>query len=146
MKVIEEKIYTTKKTYQAEDGKIFDSMEECVKYESTAKHAIAQGFNKTFGVPSFEDMANCNIIPMWGLTPDFDGIFAIKINNAEELAVANGFMKSEGINDMLGAEDIGKVHVFDYYDETDYYYYGTVDRLRGEFEELLNRFEKMAER
>ena len=102
-----------KKIYVAKDGTEFDTAEECKKYEETAKCAINGMFNKlkvqyTYGVGEYEPFHTfyCE-----------DELYAVKIENADQLEITNKWIKSiDPSNEAIGADAIGTIQLINTYD------------------------------
>ena len=138
MKKVQKEVthYITK--YQANDGTIFNSEEECKNYEQTAEFAINQAYNKTFNVLNNKyEMVypdRCEFACMCVESK----LYAIKINSAEELKILN-MMLDLNHADAVGAEYIGKEIVIDQADWAgEVYVYGTREDMISSFTHFVD--------
>lgn len=134
-------IYVTR--YEAADGTVFDSKEECEKYERTADAAIRGAFRQTFGIDN-------KISPEGFMSATFyggDQLFGVIIENEDELAVFNRFLKQIGSSKALGVNDMYKTQVVIYSEDGEYWYTGaTIEELRENYDKFLTAIEQTAMR
>ena len=79
--------------YEAVDGKIFTSKEECSKYEQTAKAVCSKAFKELF---VGEEFSECYIWEKFGDGNDEYMMAIVDIKNAEDLEIANRFYEING--------------------------------------------------
>lgn len=119
--------------YEANDGTIFCSKEECEKYEQTSDCVIKAAFEKLVIAENNE----FSLFDGYGCGSDEWRIVLIHINNAEELKTANMYSQITVRHDNRFDENsIGKeliVGVGDGYGGLDCWVYGTVDELTEKF-------------
>lgn len=136
-------IYVTR--YEATDGTVFDSKEECEKYEKTAEAVIKGAFNKTFKMTSDNYVSSEGFIS--ATFYECDRIFAIIIENEDELAVCNRWLKQIGSSHVFGVSDLYKSHVFIRSEDGDYWYTGkTIEGLNDDYGAFLKAIERTAMR
>ena len=84
--------------YEAGDGTLFDSKEECKKYEESAVYAIKKQFYDMAGDVRCVDTYLCGD----------DCIYLVDLSSPERLTLANMWMKTQGSNDRFTDDMIGK--------------------------------------
>lgn len=132
MKKIEKEITRIERIteYEATDGTVFKNEEECKKYEASAKCAIESAYKKTF--KTFDGIGISTESCRFATFGCDSKLYAVKINNADELKVFN--MRQGKDNDNLGADSIGKEIVIEAPDWDDYHYIlGTREDIKAEF-------------
>lgn len=140
MEIKEEKfektIYEVKKTYVANDGTEFKDMEECEKYEATAKCVINEMFNKL----NFQRSQCVGIAhDIFTAISSYDDMYAVKIENANQLEIVNKWLHEQDgyVNNYLGEETIGTVQLINEYDDG-VWTVGTPERLKEEFSKAID--------
>lgn len=73
--------------YQAEDGRIFSSKEECEKYENTAYSVIKRDFEKL----KLAEYCECQVFENQGYGSDEYMYWLVEIKNSDDLFIANKF-------------------------------------------------------
>ena len=128
-------------TYVADDGEIFNSEEECNKYEQTAKFAINAAFNK-LELQRNEYVGDRDPFCMFG---GEDDIVAVKVKNANDVEIINKWIascydakcKSELL---IGADAIGTIQLFCIYDfGNEIWRIGTPEELKKMFADGIDK-------
>jgi len=146
MEIREKKIERVEyvKEYVANDGEVFQSEEECRKYEQTAKGAINGMFMKLPNIQINECAADTD--PFYTFSCE-DTIYAIRIQNVEELEVVNKWIKATDpcCCHSVSTEDIGKIILLcRYYDGV--FVVGTPDYLKDQYCAAIDHwFSKLVE-
>lgn len=80
--------------YEAEDGTVFKTKEECEKYESTAKVVVYKAFKELMvdGKP----FAECNIWEDFGYGSEEFDLAVIEIKDETDLEIANRYYELNG--------------------------------------------------
>lgn len=131
--------------YEANDGKIFDSKEECEKYEKSSDNAI---FSMFMGLMVDEPFHECSIYEDFGYGSEEFSMCVIRIENENDLKIANMYYESKkaknNANDKkFTSEMIGKrilVNLGYDYDEYGCYVQGTFEELKEKFVKKTERF------
>ena len=139
MKELTKEVVTKEITgYEAEDGTVFRTREECEKYEHTSECVIKAAFEKLVIAQNSE----CSLFDGYGCGSEEWRIVLIHINNAEELKTANMYSQISIYHDNRFDEShTGKeiiVGVGDSYD-TYCWVYGTIDELAARFMNDIER-------
>lgn len=132
MKIVErEKVTTTYyNVFVANDGTEFSDKDECEKYEKSAKCAIESAYEKTF--KTFDGIGISTESCEFATLGCDSRLYAIKINNADELKVFN--MRQGNSDYNLGADSIGKEIVIEITDWDDCeLVLGTREDIKAEF-------------
>ena len=104
-------------TYVADDGTIFNSEEECNKYEQTANFAINVAFSK-LELQRNEYVGDRDPFCMFSCEDD---VIAVKVKNANDVEIINKWIASRYDAKckpelLIGAETIGTIQLFCIYD------------------------------
>ena len=92
--------------YEAEDGKVFQTEEECKKYEATAKGVIFDRFKQLM---IGEPFSECALWEHFGYGGEEFMLAIIDIKNEDDLNAVNMFRKAYGFgDDNVGTEFIGQ--------------------------------------
>ena len=91
--------------YEANDGRIFSSKEECEKYEKTARAVIFNAFKQLVVDKIFPE---CNIWEGYGYGGEEFNMAIIDIKNEEDLRAANMYFEEFKFCDQLNRDYIGK--------------------------------------
>ena len=138
MKELTKEVVTKEITgYEASDGKIFHSKEECEKYERTAECVIKTAFEKLVIAQNSE----YSLFEGYGSGSEEWRIVLIHINNAEELKTANMYSQIANHDNCFNENHIGKnliVGVGDGYD-TYCWLYGTIEEIAARFKADMER-------
>lgn len=129
-----EEIYS----YEAFDGKHFDSKEECEKYEKTAEAVITKEFRSL--MVDGEEFSECYIWEHYGYGSDEYCMAILDIKTEKELEIANRYYEivTKGTSKLIGTEYIGKrilVNTGSHYDR-----YVNANPITEE--ELIEQFKK----
>ena len=98
--------------YEAFDGTIFDSEDECKQYEKTSQCAINGAFNQ---IPQ-TDVSGEGVYDAIGSFSYDDTIHAIYVKDINTLVTINKWFVSVGVGHLLSADDIGTIQLIDTYD------------------------------
>ena len=123
-----------KKIYVANDGTEFEDVNECKKYEQTAKCAIDAMFNK-LKMQKTEYVGDS----IRSFCMD-DTVYAIKIKNMNQLEVVNKWIKSrEASGRIIGEDEVGTIQLIcdDGYSA---WTMGTPDNLKKEYCDAIDGF------
>ena len=95
--------------YEAYDGKVFTSRDECRKYEETARAVIVTDFRKlVINFVEAIEITNEGCVPLTELGEDWV-VGLIKLNNESDLKIANMYASlNRGVGDYFKPEMIGK--------------------------------------
>lgn len=127
--------------YQATDGKLFRSEEECNKYEQMQGITIEQVYNKTFNIDENKmiDAELCDVTCFFVESK----LYAIKINNLNELKILNTVLELCD-NNALSTDYIGKEIVIEKADwSDDMYVHGTREDMFHAFANFVNSIETL---
>lgn len=80
--------------YEAEDGTIFKTKEECEKYEDTAKVAVYKAFKEL--MVNGEEFAECEIWENFGYGSEEFDLAVIDIKSETDLEIANRYYELNG--------------------------------------------------
>lgn len=128
---IEKTTYEVKKTYVANDGTEFADMEECKKYEATAKCVIKASFNEVIKSEIHS--------PDEGL-PEFrycDTVYVVPINNVEDLKKVNMYIVTKG-EKLMTSDVIGTTQLIVEDEGGDLYFYGTPEEIKKKFSDGID--------
>lgn len=132
MKELTKEVVTKEITgYEASDGKVFRSKEECEKYERTSDCVIKTAFEKLV----IAENSEYRLFEGYGCGSEEWRIVLIHINNADELRAANMYSQICNHKNCFNDSHIGKeiiVATGDGYDSW-CYVYGTIDELADKF-------------
>ena len=112
--------------YEALDGTLFDSEEECMKYEKTAICAINGAFSQ---IPQ-TDVNGDEFSNEIGSFSYDDTIHAVYIKDVNALVVINKWLTSVKVDRLFSADDIGTIQLFDTYDDSDVWLMGTPEEYK----------------
>lgn len=140
MEIREKKIEKVEfvKEYVANDGTVFNSEDECRKYEQTAKGAINGMFMKLPKIQINECAADRE--PFYGFSCE-DTIYAVRIQNVDEVEVINKWLKlTDPCNcHSVSTEEIGKIILLcRYYDGV--YVVGTPEYLKKQYCDAIDQW------
>lgn len=91
--------------YEAEDGTVFLTKEECEKYESTAKVAVYKAFKEL--MVNGKEFAECEIWENYGYGSEEFDLAVIEIKNETDLEIANRYYELSG-GHSISKDYIGK--------------------------------------
>lgn len=126
--------------YQATDGKVFNSKEECEKYEKTAEMVIYNDFKQL--MVGGDVFAECSLWENYGYGSEEYEYAIIDIKNADDLRIANmyGEINRKG---QLSPDYIGKrilVHMGYQYDRNVGWCAHTEEELIEDFKKEIGLF------
>lgn len=107
--------------YVAIDGEVFSTREECETYERTTIDAIDAQFKK---LPMQISEGFIEDTCFNEFTCD-DDMYAVKIENAEQLEIINKWLTAHHNTDKIGIDKIGTIQLIDFYDDDDVWILGT---------------------
>lgn len=123
-------------TYEAFDGTIFESEDECKKYEKTAQCAINRTFNK---LPQYQ-IGGDTIAEVVALNYD-DRVHSIYIKDVDTLEIFNRWLAQNYWNSyfkgQLSVDTIGTVQLFVTY-EDDIWLVGSADEYKKSFCDMID--------
>ena len=90
--------------YQAEDGKIFSSKEECEKYENSAYSVIKRDFEKL----KLAEYSECDVFENQGYGSEDYMYWLVEIKDSNDLFIANRFSEIAKSPTRFGFGDMGK--------------------------------------
>lgn len=107
--------------YVAVDGTVFDDKQECETYERTSINVIDAQFKK---LPMQVSEGFIENTCFNDFTYD-DDMYAVKIENAEQLKIINKWLNAHHNPDKIGIDKIGTIQLIDFYDDGDVWLLGT---------------------
>lgn len=139
-KVVEEII-----GYEAFDGEVFKSKEECMKYEGTANAVIKRNFMENVVVRKLEVCEVTKYGVAFLFADGGEDWFAalVRIKNETDLQYAQMFQENvhPGLNRKFTPDDIGKDLIISLGFENDCcYVYGTIDECIENFKKAISKF------
>ena len=111
--------------YVAMDGTEFANKEECEAYENTSPIVLDLQFEK---LPMQESPRFCEHTCFGDFSYD-DKMLAIKIENAEQLSIANRWLNAHHSTDKIGVDKIGTIQLIDVY-YNDVFLLGTIAEFK----------------
>ena len=131
--------------YEANDGKLFNSKEECEKYENSANIAIWNNFQRLF---IKEQMSECQVFENYGYGSEEYQYAVLKIKNADDVRIANQYLeliKENHPGHFFTSEDVGKTilcgigYCYDKAENKNFYRHGTIDELCAKFRKDMEK-------
>ena len=124
--------------YEAFDGKLFKSKEECEKYENSVYGVLAKELKKI--MVGGDEFAECDIFEHFGYGSEEFGMAILDIKTEKELNVVNRYYEyvCKGTNNLIGSEYIGKRVLVSTGNDYDRY----VNPCPHTEEELIEQFKK----
>lgn len=127
--------------YEAFDGQLFDTYNECLDYESDADEHYVELAEE---IPQSKTWNACDVFPFFGCD---DSIRAVKIRNMDDVNIINSLRKIRepyGKKELLTAKHIGTVQVFSFNDEF-IEWHGTPEEMIADYIRLIDRLFKIKE-
>lgn len=127
----------------AKDGTEFEREEDCKTYEETSERIIKETFNnlELSGKGHIDSVLLYDGIDLPAIDSD---MFAVKIKNINDLAVANNWIATVTNGDLSQCLDtycIGKSIILEYYKwDNIVYNHGTIEKWTEQFRQTLEKY------